>query len=402
MFAEGQQVITVDAQPATNPLLESLVIPTIPAAKALLDTGKLKRADSFWSLPLASRLTGLSDLDRLFVATVPEAQYLQRLVMAMYASYERRNPNNPAIYKELLAQGQRLGEAKLRPLALSAAKVDMSLLVGSRGAGLSSFLTRVDMILGSTPRPLELFGREGGSVKHIASLRIQWPPCGTEVGLGRALLAEIDARFSTSYLWASFGKNYSKDSALPRAQMLASLVSLGVLLIDNAKLELFNTGACIALVPVLERFSAQTGIPVVISIDRDSLGYMQARYGNLLSAAGSHFAMFEPSPHCDEPAREYISACWSMRVSHPAEQTPDWLPLLVYELTGGLFKPLTTLMVEIFRGMANRPKDSLTEGFVRGAAQKSLAPYVASAATATASRRGVSNKTTEPKRVSAN
>lgn len=380
MSVENQQIVTRDGQwCAANPLLDSLAVPTIPSARGLLDTGKLKREDSFWSLPLASRLAGLSDVDRLFLATVQEAQFFQRLVMAVRASYERRNPNDPAIYRQLLEQGQRLADSRIRPLAMPAAKADMSLLVGPRGSGLSSFLTRVSTILGSDPEPLELSGREGGSVKHIPSLRIQWPPCGSDVGLARAILAEIDARFGGSYLSASFGRSYARESALPRAQMLASLVSLGVLLVDNAKIDLFNTSASIALLPMLERFSAQTGIPVVIAADTDSLEYMQARLGSLLSAAGSHFTMFAPSPHCDSTTKEYVATAWAMRVSHAAETMPDWLPSFVHEVTGALFKPLATLLVELFRGMANRPNDILTEEFVRGIARKSIAPYAVSA-----------------------
>jgi hypothetical protein len=393
MSTETQQIVTLEGQLcAANPLLDSLAVPTILSARGLLDTGKIRREDSFWELPLTSRLLGLSDLLRFFMATVPEAQFFQRLVIAIHASYERRNPNDPAIYRELLEQGQRLADTRVRPLAMPTAKADMSLLVGPRGSGLSSLMTRISTCLGSDPKPLQLAGRNGGLVRHIPSLRIQWPPCGSEVALGRALLAEIDARFDGSYLSASFGKNYSKESALPRAQMLASLVSLGVLLVDNAKFDLFNTSACITLLPVLERFSAQTGIPVVIAADIDSFELMQERFGNLLSAAGSHFSMIEPSPDCDAATKDYVAACWAMRVSHPAEPMPDWLPFLAHEVTGARFKPLTTLMVELFRGMANRPKDTLTEDFVRQIAQKSIAPYLVSAARSARSGRSISGQ----------
>lgn len=43
---------------------------------------------------------------------------------------------------------------------------------------------------------------------------------------------------------------------------------------------------------------------------------MRERFGNLLSAAGNHFNVFEPSPDCDAVTKDYVAAGCAMPVSH--------------------------------------------------------------------------------------
>lgn len=361
-----------------NPLLETLPVLSIPAAQRQLNTSISPRPNSFWSLPLATRLEHLVDLQHFFWATPQEADCLQSLIFCMRDSYTRRNPNDPVIYRELLNQGARIDAVTIRPLMLPNAKAQMVLLRGGRGVGISAFLARIEAALGSDARAITLEHQPSPRAFHIPTLRVQWPSCGTELGLGRALLAEIDARFSTSYLHNTYRKSALRAAILPRAQTLASLVNLGLLLVDNGKFGTLDEGACVALLPILERFSAQTGIPIVIALDDDSMLHVVQRRGTYLSAACTRERVFKPLTLGG--VERYVSECWELRVSHRDAVLPEWLPKLAHAITGGPVKPLTELLVELFRSMANRPDEELSAERLCRLAKHSIHPYVLSGA----------------------
>lgn len=357
-----------------NPLLEALPVLSIPVAVRQLDSGISPRPAAFFSLPLAVRLERLVDLLHFFRATPQEADCLQSFIFCMRDSYMRRNPNDPAVYRELVNQGTRINEVTIRPLVLPNAKAQMILLRGGRGVGISSFLARVEAILGSDPRAITLEHQPSTRAFHIPTLRVQWPSCSTESGFGRSLLAEIDARFSTSYFHNTYRKSASRAAILPRAQTLASLLNVGLLLVDNGKFGTLDAEACVALLPVLERFSAQTGIPIVMALDDDSMMHVTQHRGTHLSAACTRERVFKPLT--SDGVERYVRECWELRVSHAELALPEWMPLLVRAITGGYVKPVTELLLELFRSMANRPKDALTVDRLCRLATQSIFPYV--------------------------
>lgn len=361
-----------------NPLLETLPVLSIPAAQRQLNTSISQRPNSFWSLPLAARLEHLVDLQHFFWATPQEADCLQSLIFCMRDSYTRRNPNDPVVYRELVNQGTRIDAVTIRPLMLPNAKAQMVLLRGGRGVGISAFLARIEAVLGSDARAITLEHQPSPRVFHIQTLRLQWPSCGTELGLGRALLAAIDARLSSTYLHNAYRKSALRAAILPRAQTLASLLSLGLLLVDNGKFGTLDDGACVALLPILERFSAQTGIPIVIALDDDSMLHVTQRRGIHLSAAGTRERVFKPLTLAG--VERYVSECWKLRVSHKDAALPEWLPNLAHAITGGSVKPVTELLVELFRSMANRPDEALSVERLCRIAEHSIRPYVLSGA----------------------
>lgn len=345
-----------------NPLLADLSIPTILQARDLLNHVPELRSDHFWPLPLGERLAALSEIDEIFYADIKEVelcQYLYNVVRIGAVPRDPRDLNNQKHFQQLASN---LGQGRVSSLGQRNFHQKRVLIVGPRGAGTSAFVDRMVSTLGPTPRAFQLPGISTGKNSFVRVMKIQWPSPPSQEAICRAILAEIDSRYGSKFLEESLSRRVRLDQIALKCKLTATLINIGILFIDNIRVSVGEYEKVRNLIGFIENLTADTGIPVVLVGDLAAYECLREDTGILHSAGADRIEYFWAAGKgaAKSDFIDHVKTYWKFRVSHPAVPMPEWLPQTVFDLTQGLYKPITNLMSEIFRNMANRSSEELS------------------------------------------
>jgi len=350
-----------------NPLIEALPpILTQDAAAEYLsvypDYDKEHR-----SMPAYLRLHLIQNTLQFFAPLPIHFDLEQRFSRMIRLGYQARNPAIIGFWGDVQARVQSLGTVRQSPRSTATGFT----IIGISGVGKT---TSIEAILSLYPQVIlhNRYRDHDFSFTQIVWLKLDCPFYGSIKGLCLNFFQAVDDLLGTRYYDNYASGRKTVDELLPRMALVASLHSIGVLVIDEIQhLSQAKSGGSSKMLNFFVQLINTIGLPVVLVGTYKAISVLSGEFRQTRRGTGQGDLIWDRMKN-DEDWKWFVKCLWGYQYVKKESCSTQELRDALYEVTQGITDfAIKVYMLAQIRAIANG-EEVVTEQGIRLSAKESL------------------------------
>jgi hypothetical protein len=320
-----------------NPLIEALPAPLEESGVIAALERKILYEESQRQLPAHLRIHALISVLQFFEPLPAHLQLEEKFARAIRFGYVGRNPLSkshwPNIAKNAAAVEKALAVKAPAP-TFPHTPTSFS-IVGCSGTGKTY---SVEAILNLYPQVIKHTLYNGVAFPHcqLVWLKIECPFDGSTKGLCYKFFAAVDEALGTTYFELYARSRRSTDELLPDVARVASIHSLGVLVIDEIQhLSVAKSGGQTKMMNFFVELINTIKMPIVLIGTGKAISVLTQEVRSIRRASGQGQVMWNLMKN-DEIWRHFLQALWQYQYTKVASPLNDALANALFDATQGI------------------------------------------------------------------
>jgi hypothetical protein len=291
----------------------------------------------------------------------------QRFSRMIRLGYQARNPAITGFWGDVQLRVQSLGAVRQSPRSTATGFT----VVGISGVGKT---TSIEAILSLYPQVIlhSQYHDRDFSFTQIVWLKLDCPFDGSIKGLCLNFFQAVDDLLGTRYYDNYASGRKTVDELLPRMALVASLHSIGVLVIDEIQhLSQAKSGGSSKMLNFFVQLINTIGLPVVLVGTYKAISVLSGEFRQTRRGTGQGDLVWDRMKN-DDDWKWFVKCLWGYQYVRKRSRSTQELRDVLYEVTQGITDfAIKVYMLAQIRAIANG-EEAVTEQGIRLAAKESL------------------------------